>query len=752
MVYTASSPLGQLVSDRPIMLTREADVFRLVFVYDLEIHTTVKQMAHARYEPSGKTWTVAVCTQNVDELRKLFAQGLTDVSVDDLIEPGEVINEARQATLRPGSARRPFLAVPAFRNNDTLYAKLRSIPGAQWERSAGAVSYGPMASTALAELVSRGLLDDPQNLLSPAAVIMAFDGRTGRFVVRGDPRAQAAFDTKYPEVDVMSVWSERGLDVAFDSDFTKEVYRGELARASEGLQPQGLLEPLFAYQAKTAAVAVERSGLGIFDSPGLGKTATAVATAFELMVNRHQANRTVVVVPGAVRTQWAQEITRFTGHTDVVVVKGDLKTRKAAYAQGADSRWVVVNYDVIARDIKLLLPLVTGSVLIADECHRLKNPTAKRTKAARQLASKASRRLALTGTPVENEPGEWFSVLSGFAVPGLFGSPIDFLNRYQYPGRFGGFEGARNLPELRERSRVHYIRHTKSQVASHLPPLRVQHLPIDPDPAYATALRRAHREAAEEIKQAALSRSSHVGTKEEYDEVATGAEMTAVSMLRLLCSSPRLVAESDSAAGEALRSSGLVPDADGPKIDELRVMAIEAQLAAERLVVFSFSKRMVDLISTRLTEDGVRHVTFTGATSSDDRDAAVKAFSTPSTETDPGPTVFLATDAGAEGLNLGRCCSTVVNMDIPWTPARLEQRANRIHRIDTAYEACLVINMTLRGTIEEGILRMVEHKADLADAIFGEAGGRRKTTGRPGRNVFANVFEEALSAWSDEPD
>jgi len=737
-----------MLSTRPVMLTREGDVYRLAFAYDKSIHERTKAMALSHYEGEGRTWTVQVCAQNLETLRQMYAEGLTDVSPDDLLNPGENPEPCRQAVLRPGSTRRPYLAVPAFRNNDALYAKLRSIPGAQWERGAGGVSYGPMAGAALSDLVSRGLLDDPLRLLSPAAVVVSFDGRTGRFVVRGDPRAQVAFDAKYPAIDVVKVWKERNIDVAFDSSFTEEIYRGELARAGTGLQPEGLLEPLFGYQAITAAVAVERSGIGIFDSPGLGKTATAIGAAFELMINRKAANRTVVIVPGAVRTQWAQEIERFTGHTDIAIVKGDLKSRKATYAKAEDYRWVIVNYDVIQRDLKLLLPLVSGSILIADECHRLKNPTAKRTKAARQMANRAARQIALTGTPVENEPGEWYSVLSGFAIPGLFGSPSDFFNRYQYPGRFGGYEGARNLSELRERSRVHYVRHTKKQVAAHLPPLRVQHLPIDPDPTYASALKRAHREAREEIKQAALARTGHAPGSDNFEEVATGAEMTAVGMLRLLCSSPRLIAESDSTAAQALRESGLIPDADGPKVDELRVMAIEAQLAGDRLVVFSFSKKMVDLVSARLSEDGVRHVLFTGDTSSDDRDAAVKSFSTPSTAEILGPTVFLATDAGAEGLNLGRCCTTVVNLDIPWTPARLEQRANRIHRIDTAKEACLVINMTLRGTIEEGILRMVEHKADLSDAIFGEDGGRKKTTGRYGRNIF----EEAMSIWSDETE
>lgn len=733
---------ARVVAQRPIMLSRSGQQLELSFSYNQSLVERIKQyLWYATFNRTTRTWSVQLCAHNVTTLRAMFHEGLTDVSVDDLIDTGEAVPDLPPALLRPGSTRRPFLVVMGARD-DRLYSRLRSIPGAVWERGAGGMSYKEMAASALMELVARGVVADPGGLLSPADVTISFDARTGAYVVHGDPRAQRAFDQKFPGVDVFGVWKARGIDVAFDSPFSEEVYRGELARVGDGLNPVGLHLPLYPYQAQTVAVGIERSGLGIFDAPGLGKTASAIAIGHELVNNRKEIPRVVIVAPGAVRTQWALEITRFTGNEDVTVVKGDAKQRQAAYVQAAEARWLVVNYDVIHRDLKHLTELVGGCLLVADEAHRLKSPTAKRTKAARQLAVRAARRLALTGTPVENEPGEWYSVLSGFAIPGLFGTPTDFFNRYQFPGRFGGYEGARNLHELRSRSAVHYVRHTKSQVAAHLPPLRIQPYPIDPDPPYAAALLRAHREAREEIKARALERRGATGHEEEQD-IATGAEMTAVGMLRLLCSSPRLVAESDSEAAEALRSKGLVPDQDGPKVDELRTMAIEAQAAGERLVVFSFSRRMVELVSARLVEDGVRHVTFTGETKAEERDAAVAAFTTPPTTENPGPTVFLATDAGAEGLNLGRCCSTVVNLDIPWTPARLEQRANRIHRVDTAHEACLVVNMTLRGTLEQGILRMVEHKADLADAIFGERGGRRKTTGRGGRSIF----EEALAEW-----
>ena len=152
---------------------------------------------------------------------------------------------------------------------------------------------------------------------------------------------------------------------------------------------------------------------------------------------------------------------------------------------------------------------------------------------------------------------------------------------------------------------------------------------------------------------------------------------------------------------------------------------------------------MANLIADRLREDGVRYVLYTGAISRKIRDEAVLAFTTEGSEDNLAPTVFVSTDAGAEGLNLGKFCSTLVNLDVPWTSSRLEQRSNRIHRIDGTASGYRVINMTLRGTLEEGILKMVENKADLQDAIFGESGGRKKTTGRSGRSIF----EDAINSW-----
>ena len=164
--------------------------------------------------------------------------------------------------------------------------------------------------------------------------------------------------------------------------------------------------------------------------------------------------------------------------------------------------------------------------------------------------------------------------------------------------------------------------------------------------------------------------------------------------------------------------------------------------ARERLVVYSVEKMAT---SSPSGSTKMKCRTSCSGDSSPTNDAAVRAFD-PDSDTVAGPTVFIATDAGAEGLNLGRCCSTLVNMDIPWTPGRLAQRNARVRRVDSEQDSFLVVNLIIHGTLEEGILRMVEHKADLADAVLGENQGRRSTTGRGGRNIF----DEALSSWSDK--
>lgn len=731
---------------RPVSLSRDGTQLRLTFAYDKDLVERVRTLPYSHFDGTSRSWCVQLCTQAVDQLRRWYYEGLCDVSVDDLIGEGEQVAACAEAVLRKGSSRRPFIVQLAWRD-ERLYNRFAAVPGARWERAAGGFSFPAMAAAALADQVSRNALEDPERLLGAAAIVILYDSRTGGFTVRcDDERAQQAFDLYFPTTDVVTSWRQQGLDVAFADAFTQELYRGELARRGDGVDVAGMRLPLYPYQQLDVAVGVERSGLAILSSPGVGKTVSGIAIGLERL-NRRQVNRVVCVVPGHLRSQWGDEIARFTGESPVVVL-GDKTSRHEAYQQAAGARWVVVHYEILHRDISHVTPLVGDALLVADEAHRIANPDAKRTKLMRDLGRKAAYRLALSGTPLQNDPGEWYSLLSGFVVPGVLGTPGDYFGRYAYPGRFGGWEGARNLGELHQRSAPLYVRRTKDQVAEHLPPLRIEHLGLDVDDAYHTLLGRVHRQARDEIAQAARDRAAKsrrangVLDGQLLDEADQSADMTATMMLRMLCTSPRLVQASDRPSPRALVEAGLVPDVDGPKLDELRRLVADLDAAGERVVVFTSFKRMAQLIRDRLDEDGISSVLFTGDTSHKDREAARLAF----TGDGDGPSVFISTDAGAEGLNLGRRCATLVNVDVPWTAARLEQRANRIHRVDGTHSAYRVINMTLKGTVEDGILKMVEHKADLADAVLGEQGGRGRTTGRRARVDMADLLNDPLLA------
>ena len=760
---------------RAVAVSRHGQTFALTFSYHPELVDAARLLPYATFDRETKLWTSPVCLQSVERLRTWDHKGWLVSSVDTLLTDEDTLTAVMDAVLRPGSSRRPYTVTVAG-GNDTVFSRLRAIGGSAWDKKAKCLTFPPTAASALVDLVAAGLLSDPETLLASHAATIAFDPRVGRCTIVGNRDAATVFGNHFPHSDVAASWKDKGLDVGFLDDFTTSMYNGELVRAHGAGSPEGLNVTLYPFQRVNARIASLRPGHAIFDEPGLGKTMSGIAAGM-WKLQEGTAERIIVICPAAVRTQWAHEITRATGHEDITVVTGSATVRKKAIDNAlADShRWIVCHYDILSRDKNILSDIFTNAYVIADEAHRIKSSQAARTKALRSLSAASAGRLALTGTPVETNPSEWFDILSGWVTPGILGSPGDFNERYRWKNQWGGYEGARNIGELASRSRYLYTRHTKADVAQHLPPLQVQQQELDPEPSYAAALRRAHADAAHEIRNAATetlakrqSRTDGQGAlldEGQAEKVSDGADMTAVGLLRLLCSSPKLVLESDSAAAQAMRDAGLVPDIDGPKVDYLRTVAAglkttyerrmasqpagsvptPADVMSERMVIFTFSERMARLLGDRLTEDGVGHVLFTGSVTSGARDTAIATFTDPASDVQ----IFISTDAGAEGLNLGKCCSLLVNADLAWTASKMAQRAQRIHRVDSTATHYHVINLTLTATLEAGIVRMLESRADLTDTLLGEHGSRSRTTGKRRRRGEENLLADALSALDD---
>lgn len=756
--------------ERKIYLRREFENFILSFRFDENLIKKIKHIPYSRYDNERKVWVVRITKESLETLNRWFKEeGITDVYPETLIHEGENVEPAPLAILKEGSGKKPYFVYLGYRSDDSLmeenfsfyekiknlYNRLSSLPGAEWSRNAQAMTYPSYSRMAIKEMVERNIISDPEGVLSTSRIIISYDGRYGKFVVDGDKRADKVFQSHFPERDLMKYWREKGIECEFSDELTEEIYYGELARKGDSLNLD-LKIPLFKYQEDAVRIAVKRSGFAIFDAPGVGKTPQAIAWG-KYLLEKGEGERCIIVTPGAVKTQFSREIKRFTGDNDVVVIEGDKKERKKRYIAAKEARWVILNYDLLSLDFKEIQPLVNNQLLIADEVHKIKSRASKRGKAMRDLAKKAHKKLALSGTPIENDPKEWYTIMNGFVVPGIFGNAIEFFNRYSYPGRFGGFEGARNIKELRERSKPHYIRRKKKDVATHLPELMVKNLVLDPDEKLTQALKRIHKDAKEEIKRGKLNKNENLDLFD--DELDSSSAMTAMLMLRLICSSPRLIHMSDSPSARTLCESGVVPNEDGPKLDELRSIALEMQLNNERLVVFTAFRKMADLIAERFKEDKIRFVTYTGSSTSKERENSVASFIEEFNGENNGPTVFLATDAASEGLNLGKMCSTLINFDLSYKPSTMIQRGNRIHRVDgDVNKSYNVINLTIAKTVEEGIIELIGQKADLSDAILGEEGSRKETTGRKSgsksreyRNrIEGNMFEKSLEGWEYE--
>lgn len=743
-----------------VKVRRDGRRIYLSFPYRPWLVEWVREFPFAQFNKPESVWTAMWSSQAYQLLAHAQQKGFLDGDVESLTTPDEKLVKAPRALVWARSETGE-LTVRQRGYDETLWRAMQAISGGRWQRQFWV--FPPGAIVALRGMVRSGVLEDPGNYLSVHEPTVVFSPDFGEFTVLGeDPRADDAFQRYFPARDVVAQWREKGLKVSFADALTEEVYRGEVARHGD-IPDRGLREPLFEYQRRNVAVALERSGFVIVDEPGLGKTPQAIAVGTTLL-GRGEVSRVVVIAPASSRTQWQQEICRFTGEDadEVVVIDGDTKGRQAAYTNALTRRWMVVHYDILARDLESLRPVFEGALVVADEAHRLKNHDSARAKAACELAAGSKRRLALTGTPLETDVMEWFSLLGRFTLPGIFGGAQGYKGRYQLSDAHGACVGTQNLSELRDRSKWHLGRHTKAQVAAHLPPLRVQRVVLDVSLNYRKALKVAHKEAAEAIREHAPSFTFKPGVQSPQQDLFGGrypasdiSDAQAVMQLRRLCASPRLVTNSGSASAGALLKEGLVPHEDGPKLDALRELAqtflarrrerLENQVPGqevkaedvqdERFVVFTHSRDMAELISARLEGDGVPTVLFTGGQSSGQREEARDSF------TDPGSEVvaFVATDAAAEALNLGRCCSTLVQFDPPWIPGLAQQRMNRIHRVDGTARNYLVVNLMLANTLEEGMYRLLGSRADLQDTLLGEEGTKEQVVGArtSPRDLFA---------------
>ncbi len=463
-----------------------------------------------------------------------------------------------------------------------------------------------------------------------------------------------------------------------------EVFR----RGSDDPSLRKLLEvPLYPYQAEGALFAVRAGRALIGDEMGLGKTIQAIACA-EILARHFGVTRVLVVCPTSLKYQWQNEIKRFAGR-DAFVIAGGRARRKEEYAR--DDFCKITNYEKLQPDLDLIAAW-SPELVIVDEAQRVKNWNTVAARALKRIDSPYA--LVLTGTPLENKLEELISIVQ-FVDQHRLGPTWKLLHEHQERDDGGRVTGYTGLERIGQTLAPVMIRRRKSEVLMQLPKRTDQNLLVPMTEAQMVY----HQENAEIVGQI-VSRWRRMKFLSDTDQRRLTC---ALQNMRMSCNSTYLLdQESD----------------HGAKADELAALIDGVLADAEaKIVVFSQWTRSQDIVVRRLEARNIGYVCFHGSVPSDKRPALLERF-----RDDPACRVFLASDAGATGLNLQHA-STLVNMDLPWNPALLEQRIGRIHRMGQQ-RPVQIVNFVAKGTIEEGMLSLLAFKRSLSAGILDGGAGK----------------------------
>ncbi len=468
--------------------------------------------------------------------------------------------------------------------------------------------------------------------------------------------------------------------------------------------------PLYDYQ-REGMLHLAFTGRAILaDEMGLGKTVQAVAAA-KLMRDLYGIERVLVVCPASLKTEWEEQIRKFTS-LSYTTVFGLRKKRLAAY-QSCSSFFVITNYEQILRDEQDINRTLQPDLVILDEAQRIKNWRTKTAQSIKRLESRFA--FLLTGTPLENRIDEIYSLVE--LVDGrLLGSLFRFNREFYRFDEDGKVVGLRNLRKLHEVLKPIMLRRRKDQIEDQLPE-RIDNnyfVPMTPE--------QRKRYAEYEYQVSILSNIARRRplTREEFERL-----QLCLACMRMLCDTVYIL-------DSEVRTS--------PKVEELYriINDIHSNDPRRKIIVFSEWVRMLELVRNMLEDNGIEYAWHTGSVPQQKRREEINRF-----KTEEHCTVFLSSESGSLGLNL-QVASVVINLDLPWNPARLEQRIARCWRKHQS-RTVNVINLVSENTIEHRMLATLRYKQRLSDSVLDGQGDWAELEQPEARSKFMERLGEILN-------
>lgn len=424
------------------------------------------------------------------------------------------------------------------------------------------------------------------------------------------------------------------------------------------------------------------AGACLADDMGLGKTVQAIA----FILSKASEGPTLVIAPTSVCANWQHEFQRFAPSLEVVTL-GNEERMETLSCLGPGT--VLISSYGLLQSERDKFSKINWRIAVLDEAQAIKNFHAKRSQAAMKI--KADFRLVTTGTPVENNLNELWTVFR-FINPGLLGSKDQFQRRFGVPIERENDEEA--MKRLNNLIKPFLLRRRKDQVLKELPPKTNVNLRID--------LSKEEREFYDQVRMGILAELNSHNNYEEKNRIRV---LAGITKLRLAVCHPRLI----------------MPDSKlpGSKLEAFLELLSEILEGGHKALVFSQFVKFLNIVRQALDELGIEYQYLDGSLSTKERTAAVENF-----QGGNCPVFLISLKAGGLGLNLTEA-DYVIHLDSWWNPAVETQASDRAHRLGQE-KAVTIYHLLTKNTIEEKIHNLHQWKCDLADRIL--SGNDKLTT------------------------
>ena len=432
------------------------------------------------------------------------------------------------------------------------------------------------------------------------------------------------------------------------------------------------------------------AGACLADDMGLGKTLQTICFITR-QAQLHKKIKCLIVCPASLLYNWQNECKNFAPSLTTSVYHGNGRSFECF----TNSTQVIIStYGTIRSDIEKIYE--TGfTVIVLDESHNIKNPSAQTTQAVNRLT--ALYRIALSGTPVMNNTFDLYAQLN-FTLPGLLGAREFF--KKEYADAIDIRRDDEKLKALNKLTAPFILRRTKEQVAADLPDKTEIILWC----TMGTAQKMQYDEIKDQVRSKLLDNIKKEGLAKSKLFL-----LQAITRLRQVCNSPLLLPAEEQQCSESVKTEMLMEE-------------LQNNLGGHKALVFSQFSSMLDLLAQECNKRELTYYHFDGQTPAAKRAAMVEAFQNPEDKT---PVFLISLKAGNTGLNL-TAADYVFLVDPWWNTAVQQQAINRTHRIGQTKKV-FAYQMICKDSIEEKIIEIQKRKQKLSDELVGEDDGFIKT-------------------------